>query len=239
MVPGGRGLPHETVSHGRLLPMLIASLGMGIVRCVVVFIGIALALSGCGSTVENVALGVASTTVLGARSPTDEIEQTYYLGVYDPQGQLPPSIYRVRVHGQSSFLNSTKFASGWVRAGLIDSLGTRIGVDETDGGLEIRNVQDDETEGIATGRRLMMFGPEGFREAPADHRLVVVMGADPSAFFEAVDQTLGVVAQATQGISSSTLRDELFEELIRLKSERQVLSDLAHQTSVQEASNGL
>ena len=49
----------------------------------------------------------------------------------------------------------------------------------------------------------MMFGPEGFREAPANHRLVVVMGADPSAFFEAVDQTLGVIAQATQGISKA------------------------------------
>ena len=76
-----------------------------------------------------------------------------------------------------------------------------------------------------------MFGPEGFRKAPKDHRLVVVMGADPSAFFEAVDQTLGVIAQATQGVASSKLRDTLFEELIRVKSERQKLNDLAYQVS--------
>ena len=188
-------------------------------------------LPGCGSKAANLGLvaGSVMATAAAVQAPADEIAQTYYLGVYDPQGQLPPSIYRVRVQGQSSFLNNTKFASGWVHASLIDSLGTEIAFNEQNGGLRIQPVGSDNEASIETGRRLMMFGPEGFREAPADHRLVVVMGIDPSAFFEAVDQTLGVLAQATQGLDSSKLRDVLFEELIRLKSERQELNDLAYQ----------
>ena len=199
--------------------------------CTGILMGMVLMLSGCGSATGlalGVGGGVAATTIVGARTPSDEIEQTYYLGVYDPQGQLPPSIYRVRVRGQSSFLNSTRFASGWVHSSLVDSLGSKIGFDDT-GRLKIQRAEMDSLDQVTIGRRLIMFGPEGFREAPANHRLVVVMGADPSAFFEAVDQTLGTIAQVTQGVKSSKLRDELFEELIRLKSERQKLSDLAHQ----------
>src|SRR6185436_10478783 len=50
---------------------------------------------------------------------------------------------------------------------------------------------------LKPGRRLMMFGPEGFREAPADHRLVIVMGANPKAFFEAIDTALGDLSQVS------------------------------------------
>jgi len=205
-------------------------------RGALILMVVPLLLSGCGSEAANLALGVGSVVVApvaltGAKVPTDEIAQIYYLGVHDPQGQLPPTIYRVRVQGQSSFLNNTKFASGWVQASLIDSLGTRIAFNEQNGGLKIEKVNSDNQGQITTGRRLLMFGPEGFREAPKDHRLVVVMGSDPSAFFQAVDQTLGVIAQATQGVASSKLRDALFEELIRVKSERQELNDLAYQVS--------
>lgn len=215
--------------------MTIGCVGRGAAALMGVVLLLSL-LPGCGSKASDVALAVGAVVVapvalIGAKAPTDEIAQTYYLGVYDPQGQLPPSIYRVRVQGQSSFLNTTKFASGWVHASLIDSLGTEIAFNEQNGGLRIQPVGSDNDASMETGRRLMMFGPEGFREAPADHRLVVVMGADPSAFFEAVDQTLGVLAQATQGLDSSKLRDALFEELIRLKSERQELNDLAYQVS--------
>ena len=215
--------------------MTIGCVGRGATALVGILLLLSL-LPGCGSKASDIALAVggivvAPVAVVGAKAPTDEIAQTYYLGVYDPQGQLPPSIYRVRVQGQSSFLNTTKFASGWVHASLIDSLGTEIAFNENNGGLSIQKVGSDNQGQTETGRRLMMFGPEGFREAPADHRLVVVMGADPSAFFEAVDQTLGVIAQATQGVASSKLRDTLFEELIRVKSERQKLNDLAYQVS--------
>jgi hypothetical protein len=174
--------------------MTIGCVGRGVTNLVGILLLLSL-LPGCGSKAANLALGVGSVVVApaalkGAKVPTDEIAQTYYLGVYDPQGQLPPSIYRVRVQGQSSFLNRTKFASGWVHASLIDSLGTEIALNEKNGGLKIQKVNSDNQGQIATGRRLIMFGPEGFRKAPKDHRLVVVMGADPSAFFEAVDQTL-------------------------------------------------
>src|SRR5437879_5604100 len=75
-------------------------------------------LSGCASPAGTYALGAVGATVLGAQSPNNEIEVIYYLGVFDPQDQLPPTVYRVRVHGQASFISLTKFASGWVRAEL-------------------------------------------------------------------------------------------------------------------------
>lgn len=51
------------------------------------------------------------TTLLGARTPANEIEQIYYLGVFDPQEQLEPMVYRVRVHGQASPISGMKFGS--------------------------------------------------------------------------------------------------------------------------------
>ena len=122
--------------------MTIGCVGRGATALVGILLLLSL-LPGCGSKVANLALGAGSVVVTpvalkGAKVPTDAIAQTYYLGVYDPQGQLPPSIYRVRVQGQSSFLNRTKFASGWVHAGLIDSLGTEIAFNENDGGSRSR-----------------------------------------------------------------------------------------------------
>ena len=155
-----------------------------------------LATTGCDSLQGNITLGVVGATIVGGQAPTHEIEQIYYLGVFDPQDQLPPEVYRVRVHGQSSFLNATKFASGWVRADVMDSLGTSIGFNKKSGRIEITKGDKDDLAKIKTGRRLVMFGPEGFREAPADHRLVVVMGASPENFFKAVDESLSVVSQA-------------------------------------------
>ena len=127
--------------------MTIGCVGRGVTNLVGILLLLSL-LPGCGSKAANLALGVGSVVVApaalkGAKVPTDEIAQTYYLGVYDPQGQLPPSIYRVRVQGQSSFLNRTKFASGWVHASLIDSLGTEIAFNEKNGGLKIQKVNSD------------------------------------------------------------------------------------------------
>lgn len=149
-------------------------------------------LPGCATPAQTAGAVIGGVTVAGAQIPTDEIEQIYYLGVFDPQEQLPPTIYRVTVRGQSSFLNSSKFASGWVHAGLIDSLSSRasdtgIGATDFPGTGQAPNADDL----LKVGRRLVMFGPEGFREAPKDHRLVVVMGGDPKAFFDAVDLALG------------------------------------------------
>lgn len=183
--------------------------------------------SGCSlqpavrNSLAGAGIAIASTT------PTSSLEQVYYLGVFDPQDQLPPTIYRVRVRAQGSALNFTRYASGWVRAELIDSLSTVAKFDGKDPDAGIRvSAADDESRTLITGRRLILFGPEGFREAPKDHRLVVVMGSSPEKFFNAVDEALGVVAAVTQGQSGDQLERTLFRELLRLKLERERLTDL-------------
>ena len=72
----------------------------------------------------------------------------------------------------------------------------------------------------------MLFGPEGFREAPANHRLVIVMGASPEDFFSAIDESLGLVAQVTQLESDPGFDRLLFEELIRTRGEREQIDEL-------------
>ena len=166
-------------------------------------------------------------TATGAYSPNNEIEQIYYLGVFDPYEQVPPSVYRVRVHGQASFISRTKFASGWVRADLIDSLGTEVKWDRDKGGISISKTGDNPLSSITPERRMMLFGPEGFREAPKDHRLVLVMGASPQEYFEAVDSALGSVSQAQAELRNSSLNSLLFEALIQVKSEKDSLAQLA------------
>lgn len=165
--------------------------------------------AGCTTPAERVAGAVVATAV-AAHTPTSNIAQTYYLGVFDPQDQLPPQVYRIRVKGQASMLNFTKFGSGWVRAELVDSLAGRVELpsDKTEAPSATR-MQAEREQRLLSGRRLIMFGPEGFREAPKDHRLVVVMGSDPEAFFSAVDQALGVVAAVTQGTNAGPAIEKL------------------------------
>ena len=102
--------------------------------------------AGCATLEQNVAAGVLGTTVLGARTPAQEIEQIYYLGVFDPQEQVPPTVYRVRVHGQASIISNMKFASGWVHANLIDSLGSHIEFDREGGRVSITRGSKDESK---------------------------------------------------------------------------------------------
>jgi hypothetical protein len=107
-------------------------------------------------------------TVVGARSPTHEIEQVYYLGIVDPHEQVPTAIYRVTVRGQASFISNTKFASGWAPAELVDSLNSHIGFQEDSAGVSTTQpAGGGQMSRLQTGRRLVLFGPEGFREAPA------------------------------------------------------------------------
>ncbi|MDT7835737.1 hypothetical protein [Aquabacterium sp. OR-4] len=181
-----------------------------------------LGLSACSTVRDrNTALGLA--VVGAAHAPTTAIHQVYYLGVFDPRDQVPPTIYRVRVRGQASALNFTRFASGWVRAELVDSLTARIGQDGDGNGSGRPAATVEPLErGALGGRRLVMFGPEGFREAPRDHRLVVVMGSSPEKFFSAVDQALGVVAQATQGTGSGPeIERALWQDLAASRDMRQ------------------
>jgi hypothetical protein len=160
--------------------------------------------------------GIAAGVVAAAHIPTAQMQQVYYLGVFDPRDQIPPLIYRVRIQGQASMLNATSFASGWVHASVLDSLSPDTSHAATLKELAGKGGKNGDEKSALTGRRLVLFGPEGFREAPKNHRLVVVMGSDPSSFFSSVDRALGVVAEATQGATAGP-------ELTRLLLDEQAL----------------
>ncbi len=194
-------------------------------------------LAGCSCTTGNIALGTAGVTLAGARSVGQELEQTYYLGVFDPHEQLPPMVYRVRVRGQASILSEMKFGSGWVPARLIDSLGTgvKIGQGKTYASIE---KESDPLSTFRAGRRLVLFGPEGFREAPKDHRLVIVMGSDPEGWFNAMDQSLGAVSQVISRQHSEALTRLLLASLSESRSERLLLDRLAADVEKELADDG-
>ena len=193
----------------------------------VVFVagGLLTTLTACST--EEIIASTVGATVLGANSPSQEIQQIYYLGAFDPQGQLPPTVYRIRVHGQASFISFVRFASGWVPAPFIDSLGSSVGfADETSTSVQIDAAASDKLSDLTEGRRLMLFGPEGFREAPTDHRLVVVMGSSPESFFNAIDTSLGQVAEAIDQQRNAQLGRVLFEALSQIKTEKERLDSL-------------
>lgn len=190
-------------------------------------------LAACATPWQNGLLAAGATSVLG-HSPTSNIGQTYYLGVFDPREQLPPTIYRIRVQGQASALSKTAFASGWVRADLVDSLSGGIDIDKnkvsvTGEKAKLVNLREEDKGEL--NRRLIMFGPEGFREAPKNHRLVVVMGSNPESFFSSVDRALGVVAGATQAEAvGPDVSREIWADMSRMREERramQTMLDLA------------
>lgn len=197
---------------------------------VVIAVGLVLSLAGCDTAGENIALGLGVGTLFGARAPTHEIQQTYYLGVFDPQSQLEPTVYRVRLHGQSSFINQTKFASGWLPSAAVDTLGTTITWDDEAGTTKIEGVdqRDSSVAGFQTGRRMVVFGPEGFREAPANYRLVVAMGTSPEAYFRLANEALAEVASVTQTPSkdagASRFKDDLLAVREMLARDAQVIA---------------
>ncbi|MBI5330556.1 MAG: hypothetical protein HZB71_08090 [Betaproteobacteria bacterium] len=164
----------------------------------------ALALQGCANAPENRALAGAGLFA-AAVSPSDDILQTYYLGVFDPTEQIPQTVYRVRVRGQANMLSRTHYASGWVPASLVDTLNS---ADVSKLGSAAAG---SPFAGNYRNRRLVMFGPEGFREAPKDHRLVIVMGSNPEDFFNAVDSALGSIAEVQLDSDTSHLRQALLE----------------------------
>ena len=180
---------------------------------------------GCTTTEQTVALGSGIATVVGAQAPTNEIQQTYYFGVFDPQDQLPPQMYRIRVHGQASFISFMQFASGWVPAPLIDSLGTSASFNDA-GRVTISQEDDAHISDLSEGRRLVLFGPQGFREAPKEHRLVIVMGSNPEAFFSAIDETVGKISEVIEERRNTKLTQKLFQALVVAKADRERLTEL-------------
>ncbi|TQV82323.1 hypothetical protein [Denitrobaculum tricleocarpae] len=179
-------------------------------------------LSGCKT--EEIALGVIGATVVGARTPTNEVEQTYYLGVFDEQEQLPTQVYRVRLRGQASAISFTKFASGWLPAEVVDTLGTTISFKKGENTVSVERNPDAQSGALPTGRKLILFGPEGFRKAPEGHRLVVVMGSSPETYFDAVNQSLGSIAAVTQNRAPAVTDSDLFQALVQLKDQRESLN---------------
>lgn len=133
-------------------------------------------------------------------------------------------IYRVRVHGQASFMSQTRFSSGWVNARLIDSLGSNVQLDQGTGKLTIEQMTEFKKDPLKTGRRLMLFGPEGFREAPAGHRLVIVMGSTPEKWFEAMDQALQTIGEAISDWWPPDTNSEIVEMLNLAAAERAKLA---------------
>jgi hypothetical protein len=188
---------------------------------------IATSLGGCAALTvvqRNQIAGVSGIVGLG-RSPTTELVQTYYLGVFDPQDQLPPALYRIRVKGQASALNRTEYASGWVPAHVIDSLTDGLKINDKDP-LKVDRVPSttQDATSFEVGRRLMLFGPEGFREAPRNHRLAIVMGSSPDVFFDSINNALGTIAQATMGKTSGSLDGLISGFLLRLKTDAELYS---------------
>lgn len=178
-------------------------------------------LSGCATTEGNVALGAIGGTAYFGASPNNELEQVYYLGVFDEKEQLPPVFYRVRVRGQASGLSGVKFASGWVQSSLVDSLGTGLAFDKNTGLMTVVNREEGTALSAApSDRKLVLFGPEGFRKVPKDHRLVIVMGSSPEAFFTAMDQALGEVTKEAEDRRSLELDRKVFKAVITLASEQ-------------------
>jgi hypothetical protein len=188
-------------------------------------VGLAGVFSGCGAAAPNLSLAVAGGTALAGQAPGQEIEQVYYLGAFDPREQIPPTVYRLTVRGQASGISNVKFGSGWVQASLIDSLNSRVGFDDK-GGATVTQGSTDEFKTITTGRRLMLFGPEGFREAPKDHRLVIVMGASPQKFFQAIDESLATVTQAQREAANSEVSIALFKAMADIRNEQKRIGDL-------------
>ncbi|MDR4462721.1 MAG: hypothetical protein MRJ66_00485 [Nitrospira sp.] len=179
--------------------------------------------TGCNSLPQNVALGAVIGTGVGAIIPGHDIEQVYYLGSFDPQEQVPPALYRIRVRGQASIISWMRFGSGWVPAELIDSLGSSVEINKKDGKIVMTKAESDQISKLTIGRRLMQFGPEGFREVPKDHRLVIMMGANPEDFFKAMDMALGSISQAKLDQDSQVLNGLLFKALTRVQAEKQLV----------------
>lgn len=183
--------------------------------------------AACDPMTRMIVGGSVGATLIGARSPSHEIEQIYYLGVFDPREQLPEAIYRVTVKGQASFMSLTKFASGWVPAGVIDSLGGKVSMSmQGDSGVSIAGADPQYISQLQTGRRLVLFGPEGFREAPRDHRLVIVMGTSPENFFNAIDTALGEFSQVQLERDNAGVRRELMKAMIDLRTAQKTFTEI-------------
>ena len=183
--------------------------------------------AGCSTGRENNALLLGGIAAGLGVTPSNDLDQIYYIGVFDPTEQVPEMIYRVRVRGQASALSFMRFASGWVHADLIDSLSSKaVGVPQNLPGVPDCAADAAKCGGLPTGRSLVMFGPDGFREAPANHRLVIVMGSQADVFFSQMDKALGEYSSITAERDNLPLQRDFMAALLALKDDRQKVRDL-------------
>lgn len=182
--------------------------------------------------------GVVGTTVFTGLSPSNSLEQIYYLGIFDPHEQLPATIYRVTVRGQASSFSQMSFGSGWVNSRVVDSLATPISVNPKTGKVNIGKAEDGELSELTGNRRLVLFGPEGFREAPKDHRLVIVMGASPEAYFQAIDQALGTIAEVQHEQLQGTAKEKVMQALLNASNQQERLKDLEMDAKLMSLAGG-
>lgn len=196
------------------------------------------ALTGCNTIEGKVTVGAIGAMVGGGRTPSSDIEETCYFGVFDPMEQVPPTVLRVRIRGQASAMSFAKYASGWVPAAVIDSLGTHVEFDDDTAHISITKGDASAVANLQTGRRLIVFGPEGFREVPRDHRFVVVMGSNPNKFFEAIDDSVGIAAKASASQRNEGISKLLFTALAQTKKERARLAQLEKDVRGDAASQG-
>lgn len=184
-------------------------------------------LAGC-QTAGQTAGAIVAGTAIGGVTPSNGLEQIYYLGVFDPREQIPQAFYRVTVRGQASAINlQTRFASGWVPAALIDGLGTDIDAKlKTGGGITATGEGTTVPELNDPVKRMFMVGPEGIRVSPARNRLAIVMGSSPEAFFAAVDNALGTLSAVAVSENDARAKDSIVAEYRRLQEEAAAVGDL-------------
>lgn len=183
-------------------------------------------LFSCASGEKNTQLAIGTSLLTaGTKFPSAEVYQVYYLGVYDPINQIPPTFYRITVRGQASFFSDMKFASGWLPAEAIDSLtqGVTFKQETQSPYAEISNGGEKIT---SLRRKFVLMGPEGVRENPDNHRLAIIMGASPKNFLAAVDSAMGEILQVNQIEQNSELRTKLTQALMQLAKNRNELSKL-------------
>ncbi len=183
--------------------------------------------AGCAMSSAGEVAGTALTLGIGGWVSGHQIRQVYYVGVFDPHGQVPPALYRITVFGEASAVNSVHFASGWVPAPLADSLETKFTIG-ADGKVAME--KGDDGASLTTGRGLWLFGPEGFRRAPRDHRLVILMGSDPSKFFDAVSEVIGEMDLARNWDKAGAAAQQRLAALRVIDRERTELAASSGQT---------
>ncbi len=130
------------------------------------------------------------------------------------------------------------FGSGWVNSRVVDSLATPISVNPKTGKVNIGKAEDGELSELTGNRRLVLFGPEGFREAPKDHRLVIVMGASPEAYFQAIDQALGTIAEVQHEQLQGTAKEKVMQALLNASNQQERLKDLEMDAKLMSLAGG-